>query len=97
MRKKTFKPRVSIHVSPEGHAAVFVTWPPGGASPSYTARLTRTLAARGLRIIGVSSATEPAPAAPAGMERRPLDPDSSLTASTSLRPIVGTEWSSRRS
>src|SRR5262245_44539224 len=97
MQKRTSKPRVSIRVSPEGDAAVFVTWPPGDASPSYIARLTRALAARGLRIIGVSSAAQPAPAAQARIERMPFDLDSPLTASTSLHPVVRTELSSRRS
>jgi len=59
------KVRLSVRVSPTGDAAIFVTRPESDATwPRHVVRAAKALIARGLRIVGVSSAVGRPPPAP---------------------------------
>jgi hypothetical protein len=76
---------VSVCVSAGGDAAVYVTRRTADRSvPLSPARLAAALAARGLRLVGLSSSVRPAPAACAGTRSVSVTSGSLLEAVLSL-------------
>ncbi len=60
MNQTPARAEVSVCLSPRGEAAVFVTRDEPDAAPLDPSRFAAAFAARGLRLVGLSSAARPA-------------------------------------